>query len=150
MLPYKISDLMVKSFGFYTMSRQPNNASLTPVLRPTQFSRRRTSKSSIATKLQSIPVYSHISGNIDMEIDKYTTYIIEVKDPHSLEFDPGYFFRIKEKEFPLLSVILKRVLSVPASSVPSESLFSLAGLIQTDQRNRLNPTMLGSLTFLKE
>ena len=43
-----------------------------------------------------------------MEIDKYTTYIIEVKDPHSLEFDPGYFFRIKEKEFPLLSGIMKK------------------------------------------
>jgi len=105
MLPYKISDLMVKSFGFYTMSRQPNNATLTPVLRPIQFSIRRTSKSSIATKLHSIPVYSHISGNKDMEIDNYTSYIIVVKDLHSLEFDPGYFFRIKEKEFPLLSGI---------------------------------------------
>ena len=79
------------------MSRQPNNASLTPVLRPTQFWRRKINKSSIATKLYSIPVYSHISGNIYMEIDNYTTYINEVKDLHSLEFDPGYFFRIKEK-----------------------------------------------------
>jgi hypothetical protein len=59
----------------------------------------------INNKLHSIPVYSHISGNIDMEINNYTTNIIEVKDLHSLEFDPGYFFRIKEKEFPLLSGI---------------------------------------------
>ena len=79
------------------MSRQPNNASWTPVLRPTQFSSRRTNKSSIATKLHSIPVYSHISGNIDMEIDNYTTYIIEVKDLPSLEFDPGYFSGLKKK-----------------------------------------------------
>ena len=43
-----------------------------------------------------------------MEIDNYTTYINEVKDLHSLEFDPGYFFRIKEHEFPLLSGILKK------------------------------------------
>ena len=72
-----------------SISRQPNNASLTPVLHPTKFSRRRTNKSYIATKLHSIPVYSHISGNIDMEIDNYTTFIIEIKDLHSLEFDLG-------------------------------------------------------------
>ena len=40
--------------------------------------------------------------------------------------------------------------SIPASSVPSECLFSSTGLIQTEIRNRLSPETLESITFLKE
>ena len=40
--------------------------------------------------------------------------------------------------------------SIVATSVPSESLFSHIGLIQTDIRNRLSPDTLENIVFLKE
>ena len=40
--------------------------------------------------------------------------------------------------------------SIPATSVTSEALFSQVGLIQNDLRNRLAPSTLENITFIKE
>ena len=50
---------------------------------------------------------------------------------------------------PALSGIAKAVLCVPAGSVASEQLFSIAGLFDTVKRGSLNVETLGSLTLLK-
>ena len=50
---------------------------------------------------------------------------------------------------PALSGIAKAVLCVPAGSVASEQLFSIAGLFDTLKRGSLNVETLGSLTLLK-
>ena len=47
------------------------------------------------------------------------------------------FFKIFQKELPTLAQVVKIIFSVTATSVPSESLFSDAGQIQSDARNRL-------------
>lgn len=59
------------------------------------------------------------------------------------------FFQKTESQFPILAQVARHLLCVPATSVPSESLFSVAGIIQDDQRNRLKPAMLNMLTFIK-
>ena len=48
-----------------------------------------------------------------------------------------------------MSGIAKAVLCVPAGSVASEQLFSIAGLFDTVKRGSLNVETLGSLTLLK-
>ena len=63
---------------------------------------------------------------------------------------PLYFWQQYNKSFPLLSQVARSIFCIVVSSVPSESLFSIAGLIQTDQRNRLEPETLENLIFLKE
>ena len=40
-------------------------------------------------------------------------------------------------------------MSVPATSVPSESLFSIAGMAQTYLRNRMSSNCLDMLNFVK-
>ena len=50
---------------------------------------------------------------------------------------------------PALSGIAKAVLCVPAGSVASEQLFSIAGLFDTVKRGSLNVETLESLTLLK-
>ncbi|XP_071567441.1 E3 SUMO-protein ligase ZBED1-like isoform X2 [Temnothorax nylanderi] len=50
--------------------------------------------------------------------------------------------------YPTLSVIAKKYLAIVVPSVPSERLFSRAGNILTDSRNRLSPDHLQHLLFL--
>jgi hypothetical protein len=53
----------------------------------------------------------------------------------------------KEVKF-VVSVIAKRVLTVPAASVPSEEIFSSAGLIVTRLRNKLSSEVVDQIIFL--
>ncbi|EFN65135.1 Zinc finger BED domain-containing protein 1, partial [Camponotus floridanus] len=50
--------------------------------------------------------------------------------------------------YPTLSIIAKKYLAIVGTSVPSERLFSRAGNILTDSRNRLSPDHLQELLFL--
>ena len=51
--------------------------------------------------------------------------------------------------FPILSSLAKKILSVTATSVPAESLFSIMGIIVDEQRNRLLPSTLDSISLIK-
>jgi hypothetical protein len=64
-------------------------------------------------------------------------------------FDPLQFYRIYNKEFPKLSFLVSHWFCIQASSVASEELFSNAGLISTDLRNRLHPQRLEKYAFLR-
>lgn len=51
--------------------------------------------------------------------------------------------------FPILSRIARDYLAIQASSVPCERLFSMAGLIDTNRRNRLSPETFSALQTLR-
>ena len=62
-----------------------------------------------------------------------------------------------QEQFPLLSFLVRVVFAVPAASSKSERVFSLAGLVVSALRNRLNPikvenivTIHSNLPILKE
>lgn len=64
--------------------------------------------------------------------------------------NPLAFFSTHQERFSSLAQLAKQLFCVPATSVPAESLFSMAGIIQTDLRNRLNPRSLEMICFLKQ
>ena len=78
-------------------------------------------------------------------------YIYIAKDFSSVEsvYRVLHFYKTYHNNFPTLSNIARIFFSIPITSVPSESLFSQSGLIQTDLRNRLKPENLDKYSFLK-
>lgn len=91
-------------------------------------------------------------SNLESEIESYKNHVNNINLGNNKEelIGPLAFFKTYEKTFPLLSKIAKAIFSIPATSVPSECLFSRAGLIQTDIRNKLSPSNLENLIFIKD
>lgn len=62
--------------------------------------------------------------------------------------NPLEFWENHQKTFPELYLLAKKYLCVPATSVPSERLFSKAGYITNDRRSRLGAKRIDQLVFL--
>jgi len=64
--------------------------------------------------------------------------------------NPLEWWRIKQQQFPLMAQIALRVLPIPATSAPSERVFSVAGITIAAERSRLCPETAGELVFLHD
>lgn len=62
--------------------------------------------------------------------------------------NPLKYWEEAQYSFPNVHRIALKYLSIPATSVSSERLFSKAALIDTDRKSRLNPERLNKLVFL--
>ena len=62
--------------------------------------------------------------------------------------DPLQWWRLYKKDLQKLSSTARKYLSIPATSVPSERIFSVAGNIVSAKRNRLSPENVNKLVFL--
>ena len=104
----------------------------TPTQTPTTpyFLRRRSS--SYLSKISSFCSQTENSNrhSIVNELERYYD--------HHFSFNneiPFYFYQRYETEFPVISIIAKSLLCIPATSVPAECLFSHCGQIATERRN---------------
>ncbi|XP_034540402.1 zinc finger BED domain-containing protein 1-like [Notolabrus celidotus] len=64
------------------------------------------------------------------------------------EADPLSWWKTHVEEFPMLSKVARKYLCIPATSVPSERVFSASGHILSPQRSRLSTENVNMLTFL--
>ena len=62
--------------------------------------------------------------------------------------DPLKWWKANEHRFPILSKLAKRLLCIPATSVPAERIFSTSGLIVNKERASLKPENVDMLVFL--
>src|SRR5581483_3620172 len=90
---------------------------------------------------------AEISNSSSAIADEITTYFLlpvarENKDPLS-------WWKTKQEIFPILSIIARKYLGIPATSVSSERLFSDAGNHITVKRSLLDLGLLGKMVFLK-
>jgi hypothetical protein len=58
------------------------------------------------------------------------------------------WWRENEQLFPAVAYLARKYLAIPASSAPSERVFSLAKRILTRERYRLSPARLERLVFM--
>lgn len=77
------------------------------------------------------------------ELNKY-----KQMPPVAVSANPLVWWKANEKKFPLLSVMSKQYLCIPATSVPPERVCSTAGDIVTAQRASLKPKHVDMLIFL--
>ena len=63
---------------------------------------------------------------------------------------PFSWWKVNKLKFPLLSELVHWLLSIPATSAPSERVFSSAGLTIAKDRARLAPETANELVFLHE
>ena len=64
--------------------------------------------------------------------------------------NPLQWYRTHAKKFPHIAQLARRILCIPATSAPSERLFSAAGLTIAKDRANLLPDMAASLIFLHD
>lgn len=64
--------------------------------------------------------------------------------------NPLEWWRVKQHQYPILSKIASKILAIPATSAPSERVFSVAGITIAKERSRLDPTNAGDLVFLHD
>uniref|UniRef100_A0A8D8YQC9 Zinc finger BED domain-containing protein 1 n=1 Tax=Cacopsylla melanoneura TaxID=428564 RepID=A0A8D8YQC9_9HEMI len=86
---------------------------------------------------------SHATSRIVIEVDKY---LLEPIIPRSE--NPLAWWELNKKVYPTLYTLMKRRLSIQATSVPSERLFSKTGEIMKTKRSRLTSKRLEELVFL--
>jgi len=63
-------------------------------------------------------------------------------------FDILLWWRDHKLTYPILSIMARDIISVPVSTVSSESCFSLSGRILEDRRRRLLPKHVEMLTYI--
>jgi hypothetical protein len=63
---------------------------------------------------------------------------------------PFEWWRQNKSRFPAVALLARKLLCVPAMSVPSERLFSKAGDVITKKRNSLSPAKVEMIIFLME
>ncbi|PRQ32613.1 putative HAT dimerization domain, ribonuclease H-like domain-containing protein [Rosa chinensis] len=73
---------------------------------------------------------------------------LEVAD--GFEFNLLGWWRSHEEVYPVLSLIARDLLSIPASTVASEAAFSAGGRVVSEKRASLNPDTIQALICLKD
>lgn len=81
---------------------------------------------------------------------KDEVYAYMAKDSISIDSSPLAWWKAHESLYPNLAMLAKHYLAVPATSVPSERVFSTAGDIVTASRSALTTENVDKLIFLKK
>ena len=94
----------------------------------------------IVTKVEKSPV---VVERFKEELRIYLSMELIVSSAKVLDW-----WKMNEKQFPLLANAAKQLLCTPATSTPSERAFSKAGILISDKRALLKPANVDKVLFL--
>ena len=80
---------------------------------------------------------------IDREIYKFNS-------ESSKNIEPLSFWNMNQETYPILFNVVKSIFCIPATSVPSEQLFSATGYTVWERRNKLNPLKIHKMMVVSE
>jgi hypothetical protein len=90
---------------------------------------------------------ANVCNAIQTEIERYQNYVISEAEQNMTVLE---WWKLNEAFFPRIARIAKKLLAVPASSVPSERVFSLAGALVSKKRARMSDDNVDLLIFLNK
>ena len=99
-----------------------------------------------------LDVISEIITDSNGDTPSTTTEVEKFLSESLLDYktgNPYIWWGQKKERFPMLSVLAQHYLYPPATSVSSERLFSAAGNLHDDKRNRILPTLTEDLLFIQ-
>ncbi|CAN0442995.1 unnamed protein product, partial [Ascophyllum nodosum] len=122
------------------------------IAKSTQASAQAASASTV-TAAPSLPA-EHFLNEAGREVTRYRATsglaMEEAQESGNILYpDPLDWWRINAVKFPLLAALTRRLLTIPASQAQSERVFSSAGQIVTQTRNRLSSENVELLVALK-
>jgi hypothetical protein len=82
---------------------------------------------------------------VNVEVIRFRQVAFE-RDPN---FDTLAWWKVNKRHYPYLAALARLVLSVPATSAPSERMFSVAGLIVSKERASMQDANVGMFVFLR-
>ena len=98
----------------------------------------------------------HDSNNITnairarCEMNTYLQFkITNLKSTNDDRDDPLHFWREQENILPNLSILAKKILCIPASSAAVERAFSSAGLVVSQRRTSLKPSLVNDIILIR-
>ena len=84
------------------------------------------------------------------ELERYLNAMnLPLEDSEGEENDPLLWWKKNEEVFPILAKLARIYLAIPATSAPTERIFSKASLVINRLRSRLTPANAGMAIFLK-
>ena len=84
------------------------------------------------------------------ELERYLNAVkLPLVDSEGEENDPLLWWKKNQDVFPILAKLARIYLAIPATSAPTERIFSRASLVISKLRNRLTPANAGMVIFLK-
>ena len=97
-------------------------------------------------------VYEDKSKRICSKLERVVAEVNRYKSEESIDIDekPLMWWKMRKYQYPLMSNLAKRYFCIPATSVRSEEIFSVAGNVLNEKRNRLLPENVDKLVFLHE
>lgn len=81
------------------------------------------------------------------ELDKY---LGEEREPMDTNFDILLWWKIQQCRYPILSKMARDILTIPVSTVASESAFSTGGRVLDSFRTSLTPRMVEALVCAQD
>ena len=95
------------------------------------------------------PQPSHPVNTPQQQVD-YEVKCFKSESTVSLKSNPLLWWKTKEGLYPHLAKIVRQLFCIPATSVPSERVFSAAGHLVSATRNRLDQENVNNLLFIQQ
>jgi len=73
---------------------------------------------------------------------------VSILDEVKCKEDPLCWWKMNGSHFSHLELLARMYLTIPATSTPSERVFSVAGIVVDKRRSALTPEMIDALVFL--
>ena len=94
-------------------------------------------------KIDLLSKHVYFTGTVDREIQMYRCLPIAPDDVLA-------WWKSQKDTYPRLSLLARTILAIPATSAPSERVFSTAGLTVNAKRSSLAPSTVDKVVFIHE